>query len=200
MIRWILASASPRRQQLMAEHGLAHEVVVPEATEHHDPHGDFIALCRANARLKAAAVRELRPEAWIIAADTLVGLDGQVLGKPAHLAEAHAMMRLLSGRSNEVCTAVCLMGPQGQESLFHEISTVHFLELSDAAISAYFALVDPLDKAGAYALQEYPERIILRVDGDPTNVIGLPMRRVLDEIRQLAPHAPQPANAAAGAI
>lgn len=191
MNTWILASTSPRRHELMREHGLPFIVVSPQVEEVHDPLGDFIALCRRNAQLKAEAVRALHPLAWIIAADTLVGLNGQVLGKPSDLDEARAMLRQLSSRSNDVCTAVCLLGPAGEERLFHELSTVHFRALSDDDISAYFALVNPLDKAGAYALQEHPERIITHVEGDPTTVVGLPMPRLLREIHDLAPHAPQ---------
>ena len=180
----VLASASPRRRDLLARAGVVFEVIVSPAEEIHDPAMEPAALCQWNATLKAAAVAALRPDATVIGSDTLVFLDGEPLGKPADLAEAHRMLRRLSGRTHQVCTGVCLIFPGGSHKVFHDISEVTFRMLDDAAIHAYFALVDPLDKAGAYGIQEHGERIIGAIRGCADNVMGLPVAQVVAALRE----------------
>ena len=176
----VLASASPRRRDLLTRAGLEFEVVVSPAVEIHDPSIPPDQLCEGNALLKAAAVAQLHPQATVIGADTLVFIDAEVLGKPADMAEARAMLRRLSGRTHTVCTGVCVMRPGGDIRMFHELSEVLFRPLDDAAIDAYFQLVDPLDKAGAYGIQEHGERIVAEIRGSVENVMGLPLAGLLE--------------------
>lgn len=166
----------------MAEAGLDFEVVVSPAEEIHDLAMDYRALCRENAARKARAVARDHPDAVVIGADTLVCLDGVPLGKPKDEEEARAMLRSLSGRVNFVCTGVCLCGPGGAERVFEEISEVEFRVLSDESIADYMKKVHTLDKAGAYAVQEHGESIIVAVRGDLSNVVGLPVERLLVEL------------------
>lgn len=180
--RLILASGSPRRVELLAEAGLDFKVVPSPAEELHDLAVDYRELCQENAARKARAVAQENPDAVVIGADTLVCLDGVPLGKPKDVEEARAMLRSLSGRINFVCTGVCLCGPGGREQIFHEVSEVEFRVLSDTDITEYMRLVHTLDKAGAYAAQEYGERIIVAVRGDLSNVVGLPMERLRVEL------------------
>lgn len=186
--RLILASASPRRVQLMREAGYTFTALSPEGVEEaHDATLTPEALTVENARRKATAVARTQPDALVIGADTLVYLDGQPLGKPATRAEAHEMLRRLSGRAHEVCTGVFLAQDAGRHGLgFHVISHVIFRELSDEEIHAYHTLVDPLDKAGAYGIQEHGEKIIIRHQGSWTNIMGLPMERLSAELSRAA--------------
>ncbi|MEI7909563.1 MAG: Maf family protein [Verrucomicrobiota bacterium] len=176
----VLASGSPRRRDLLTQAGLEFEVVVSPAEEIHDPSLRPDRLCEGNAILKAAAVALSHPHATVIGADTLVFIDADALGKPADLEEARAMLRRLSGRAHTVCTGVCVIRPGGAVEAFHELSEVVFRVLDDAAIDAYFALVDPLDKAGAYGIQVHGERIVAEIRGSFENVMGLPVARLLE--------------------
>jgi septum formation protein len=137
-----------------------------------------------NAARKAAKVSESAPDAIVLAADTLVTVDGEILGKPADLDEAAGMLRRLSGRAHEVWTAVriCHVAQHKSES-FQEMSRVHFHALNDGAIRAYLAKIDPLDKAGAYAAQGHGREIIERIEGSYTNVVGLPMETTSQLLR-----------------
>jgi len=177
--RIILASASPRRRELLAQAGIDFEVIPSPAEEIHDPSMPPGALCEENARLKAAAIAKDHPGAWVIGADTLVFLDGQPLGKPADLAEAASMLATLSGRTHEVRTGVCVIDPAGKPHTFHATTAVTFRTLDAEAIRAYHALVNPLDKAGAYGIQEHGERIIESIEGPFDNVMGLPVDPIL---------------------
>ena len=176
----VLASGSPRRRDLLTRAGLAFQVVVSPAEEIHDPALPPDHLCEENARLKAAAVALNHPHATVIGADTLVFIDADALGKPADLDEARAMLRRLSGRAHTVCTGVCVIRPGGTIHTFHELSEVVFRVLDEAAIDAYFQLVDPLDKAGAYGIQVHGERIVAEIRGNFDNVMGLPVTRLLE--------------------
>jgi len=180
----VLASASPRRRALLERAGLVFEVVVSPAEEIHEAALKPEVLCEWNAALKAAAVAALRPEATVIGSDTLVFIDGEALGKPADLDEACGMLRRLAGRTHQVCTGVCVIFPDGTRKVFHDTSEVTFLALDDAAIHSYFALVDPLDKAGAYGVQEHGERIIREIRGSFDTVMGLPVDPVLAALRE----------------
>lgn len=177
--RIILASGSPRRRELLGKSGLRFEVIPSPAEEIHDATMAPGALCEENARLKATAVALENPGAWVIGADTLVFLDDHPLGKPADRREAAAMLAALSGRVHEVRTGVCLVDPTGRAITFHETTRVTFRPLDPCDIRDYHARVDPLDKAGAYGIQEHGERIIECIDGPFDNVMGLPMDRLV---------------------
>lgn len=173
----ILASASPRRRELLGEMGVRFEVVTADVTEHDAesaPHLAPVDLAQENARQKAEAVAALRPGRWILGADTVVALEERLWGKPASLDEAREFLRALSGKTHEVITGCALIAPKGEAEIFHEISRVTFHSLLDETIERYLAEVAVLDKAGAYALQERGEWIVERVEGSRTNVIGLP--------------------------
>jgi septum formation protein len=169
----------------LREAGHAFDVLVPQGVEEaHDPALTPEALTVENARRKAVAAAARRPEALVLGADTLVYVDGIPLGKPADLEEAAAMLRRLSGRAHEVCTGVFLAWDGGRAGRgFHVVTEVMFKTLSDEDIAAYHARVDPLDKAGAYGIQEHGDRIIAGHEGSWTNVMGLPMERVLEELQ-----------------
>lgn len=149
------------------------------AEEVHDASMRPEELCELNASIKAAEVAARRPEAVVIGADTLVFIDGQPLGKPADLTQARAMLRQLAGRVHQVCTGVCVIFPDGTRKTFHGLTKVTFLPLGDEEIGAYFALVNPLDKAGAYGIQEHGKKIVAGIDGDFDNVMGLPVAMVM---------------------
>lgn len=182
-MKLVLASQSPRRVQLMREAGFEFEVEVPEVEEAHDGRLTPEELTVENARRKAVAVAVLHPDALVIGADTLVYLDSEPLGKPANLDEALKMLQSLSGRSHEVCTGVYLAWDAGRQGRgFHVVSHVVFKSLTDELIRAYHALVNPLDKAGAYGIQEHGSMIISGHEGSWTNVMGLPMERLIEEL------------------
>lgn len=178
----VLASASPRRRELLERAGLAFQVRVSPAEEIHDASIVPETLCEMNAELKARAVAAEQPGAAVIGADTLVFIDGEPLGKPADLDEARSMLRRLSGRAHRVCTGVCVIFPGGRKRVFHATTEVVFRVLDDAAIERYLAVANPLDKAGAYGIQESGELIVERISGSYENVMGLPVEMVLDAL------------------
>ena len=179
----VLASASPRRVELMREAGYIVEVLVPDVEEIHDESLSCEALTVANARLKALAVAPLRPEALVIAADTLVYLDGKPIGKPQDMEEAAEFLRRLSGRVHQVCTGVVLAALGGTAmGSFHVVSYVKFKKLTDEVIRDYHSRIQPLDKAGAYAVQDESTMIIEEVEGSWSNVKGLPMERLAEAL------------------
>lgn len=175
MGRFILASASPRRRQLLSKAGYDFEVVSPPVEEVAHRWLTAREITAWNAARKAAIVSESARDAIVLAADTLVTIDGEILGKPADPDEALAMLRRLSGRAHEVWTAVRICHGAWKSESFQEMSRVHFHALNDQAIRAYLAKIDPLDKAGAYAAQGHGREIIDRIEGSYTNVVGLPM-------------------------
>lgn len=180
----VLASASPRRTELMQEAGYTFEVMVPEVDEAHDESLTCEALTMENARLKAMAIASQRPDAVIVAADTLVYLDDKPIGKPADLEDAAGMLRRLSGRTHKVCTGVAIVTRGGaEERTFPVISEVTFKPLTEELIRDYHSRIQPLDKAGAYAVQDESAMIIERVEGSWSNVKGLPMERLNEELR-----------------
>jgi septum formation protein len=184
--RLVLASGSPRRRQLLDEAGYEFEVIFAPVEEFSHNWLSIRELTIWNAARKAAAASELAPNAVLLAADTLVAIDGEVLGKPADFEDAVKILGRLSGRAHEVWTAVRIVDASRDRSLsFHEMSRVHFRSLDDRAIRNYLAKIDPLDKAGAYAAQGNGKDIIEKIEGSSTNVVGLPMektRRALTEI------------------
>jgi septum formation protein len=179
----VLASASPRRVELMLEAGYEFDVLVPEVEEAHDESLSCEALTIENARRKADAVAHLRADAVVIAADTLVYLDGVPIGKPRDMEEAAAFLRKLSGRVHQVCTGVALASMGGKAvGTFHVVSYVKFKELSEEIIRDYHSRIQPLDKAGAYAVQDESAMIIEEVEGSWSNVKGLPMERLAEAL------------------
>lgn len=178
----ILASGSPRRSELLAAAGVEFEVIPSPAEEIHDASMGMAKLCEENARLKASAVAIHHPDAVVIGADTLVFLDGEPLGKPKEMVEAESMLRRLSGNTNQVCTGVCILGPGEKVTLLHAVTDVFFRKLDDETLFAYLAKTQPLDKAGAYGIQDCGEMIIERIEGAFDNVMGLPVAQVLQAL------------------
>jgi len=192
----VLASASPRRQELLRNAGIAfvvHPTVVPEVPRE----GELPrTLAERLAREKAFAVAHQRPEDFVLGADTIVVVNGQILGKPTDPADATRMMRLLSGRTHEVITGVCLVGPRSRpetgnreletafEDVRSEITLVTMNPLSECDIESYIASGEPMDKAGAYGIQGIASRWIPRIEGDYCNVVGLPVALVCAMLRE----------------
>ena len=175
----ILASGSPRRRDLLAAAGFRFRVENPGIEENEDTSLPIRLLTAENARDKAVAVSARFPEAFVIAADTLVLREDRALGKPATREEAFAMVRSLNGCTHQVFTAVCVTSEQaGHEVEFTVVTDVTFKNLTDEALRHYHTLIDPMDKAGSYAAQDHGEIIIDRVEGSWTNVVGLPMERL----------------------
>jgi septum formation protein len=176
---FILASASPRRTELLREAGLPHRVVVAAVTEHEDPSTDPAKMVLHNARLKAAAVSRLHPEALVLGSDTTVALGEHALNKPADLAESRAMLRRLSGREHTVHTGVCLLCPALGIDEAHDVTAwVRFRGLNEDDITRYQGLVNTLDKAGAYGIQEGREIIIDDYQRPISTIMGLPVEFV----------------------
>jgi len=184
-MRVILASGSPRRRELLEAAGLSFEVIPSPAEEIHDASLGMEGLCEENARLKAIAVAANHPEAVVIGADTLVFLDGQPLGKPKDMAEAVRMLRSLSGFVHNVCTGVCICELGGKIRTLHAVTEVVFRTLDDAMIYEYLAKTSPLDKAGAYGIQDHGEMIVERISGGYDNVMGLPVGLVLKALEEI---------------
>jgi len=175
----ILASASPRRKQLLREMGLHFTVVLPGEVEESLSGAAPDVLAMRNAQRKTRAVDGRYRDALVIGADTIVVLDGEVFGKPRDLDEAVTMLERLAGRQHEVITAVCLARRAfGTEITFADRSRVWMKPLTRTQIEQYFQRVNPLDKAGAYAAQEHGETIIDRIEGSFHNVMGLPTERL----------------------
>jgi septum formation protein len=183
---FVLASASPRRRDLLREAGYAFEILPAHMDEvvAATPHGTVLG----NAQVKAHAIARQRPESLVLGVDTEVWFDGRVFGKPADMDDALRMLRELNGRMHEVYSGVCLAWDGGaQERTFVEITRVHFHNRTDDELRAYLARIGPLDKAGAYAAQEDDGVMIARVEGSFTNVIGLPMEALARELAALWP-------------
>ena len=185
--RLVLASQSPRRAELLRAHGFeGFEICAPDVEEAHDEAMSPEALTLANARLKARLVAGQRREAVVVAADTLVYVDGVPLGKPGDLAEGRRMLERLSGRAHQVCTGVVMVWDGGDEEVaFAVVTEVVFKELSGEVIEAYHAVCDPLDKAGGYGIQDGTELILEGITGSFSNVMGLPMEEVGPRLRRV---------------
>lgn len=185
-MKLVLASASPRRVELLGRLGIPFEVVPAHAEELEQHAEGPAALVLHNAEMKAAAIAAQFPDRWILGSDTTVALDGKIYCKPIDMAEAQRMLAELSGRTHVVYTAVCLRHAASQQrQSFCESAKVTFKALSAADIEAYTRLVNPLDKAGAYGIQAHREHIIANVEGEVETVMGLPLQavsRCLDEI------------------
>ncbi len=179
----ILASASPRRSDLLREHGFAFAIEPADIEEIAPGHLTPGEIVLANARRKALCVAARQRDALVLGADTLVALDGSVLGKPRDMEEALEMLARLNGRTHHVYSGVWLARRAvGESRGFVEVSAVKFLRLSARGLREYAARVNPLDKAGAYAAQQTEPRIIESITGSVSNVIGLPMEALGAEL------------------
>ncbi|MEK7781901.1 MAG: Maf family protein [Verrucomicrobiota bacterium] len=182
----ILASASPRRVDLLRQLVSDFEVVPSDAPEVHDEQLTAWEMAQVNAYRKARVVAKKFPDALVVAADTMVYLDRdtKLFGKPASRAEAARMLGELQGRVHAVITGVCLLHLRSHEQrVFAEWTDVRFHPLTPEQIKDYLALMNPLDKAGAYAIQEHGERIVAEISGSFSNVVGLPVERLREELR-----------------
>lgn len=179
---FVLASASPRRRALLEAAGLTFDVDAVDVDEGRLPAELADSYVERVARLKVRAGLARHPERLVVAADTAVVLDDAVFGKPRNVADAARMLAALSGRSHEVITGVAVAS-RARELAFVDRTVVWFAELTGADIDAYVATGEPMDKAGAYAIQGLASRFISRISGSYTNVVGLPVARVWNTIR-----------------
>lgn len=181
----VLASASPRRRALLDRLGLTFRVQPTEADETW-PLGLDVGPAAEEVSLRKAAAIDA-PDALVLAADTVVVLDGDVLGKPTSEAHAAETLRRLSGRTHHVVTGLALR-LDGRQQTAHERTAVTFADLSDAEIAAYVATGSPMDKAGAYGIQDDAGALLVeRIEGDYFNVVGLPIRRLYETLRAFVP-------------
>ena len=178
----ILASASPRRRELMVYTGLPFEVICAGAEEIKTGEPDVLVM--ENARRKARAVAALHPGRMVLAADTVVYQDGRVLGKPRDEQDARDMLRRLSGNTHTVYTGVCVIdGKTGKKQTQTDSTEVHFLPIDDASAWRYIRSGEPMDKAGAYAVQGRAGMFVRSISGSYSNVIGLPMAMVREILK-----------------
>lgn len=179
----VLASASPRRQELLRQIGLTFEVIPSHVNEEVATPMAPGRLVEHLAQIKAAEVAARVPGALVLGADTIVVVDGNVLNKPRDRAEAIAMLQSLSGRSHQVMTGVALI--QGQKRLVgHEETAVHFAPLTQSQIERYVDSGEPMDKAGAYGIQGRASAMIRGIEGDYFTVVGLPLHRTVTMLAQ----------------
>ena len=181
----LLASASPRRRELLTQIGVAHTVHPAHIDESRLEGEAPVDYVRRVALAKARAVQAQRPEATVLAADTTVVLDGAVLNKPVSVADAQRMLRLLAGRTHQVHTAVVL-AESGREVLHVETTDITMTAIPEDELITYLSSGDSLDKAGGYGIQGYPARWISRIEGDYFNVVGLPLAATARLLRELA--------------
>jgi len=190
----VLASASPRRQELLRNAGIPFAVQptdIPEVPQAREVSRSF---AERMAREKALAVFRQRPDDFVLGADTIVVVEAQILGKPCDDADAARMLRLLSNRKHQVITGVCLVGPQlgaenrklktGFEDVRSETTLVTMDAVTDEDVRSYVATGEPMDKAGAYAIQGWASRWVSRIEGDYFNVVGLPVSLVYKMLRE----------------
>jgi septum formation protein len=179
----ILASASPRRQELLRKASIEFVVRAADISEIPHPTEKPVAFAERMAREKARAISASLPDRIILAADTVVAVSNEILGKPANTEDAARMLRLLSGRTHAVTTGVCLIG-EGFEDVRSETTAVEFSRMTETEIRGYVASDEPMDKAGAYAIQGGASRWITNVRGDYNNVVGLPVDLVLKMLKE----------------
>ncbi|MBE5882854.1 MAG: septum formation inhibitor Maf [Lachnospiraceae bacterium] len=192
----ILASASPRRSELLKQIGLEYEVLVSDAEEKvidTEPGKVVEELAKQKAdnvyqHYFQGTEKHSSEPLLIISADTVVACDGRILGKPKDANEARDMLRALQGRAHEVYTGVSfLYGKVSEDTMkchtFHEVTRVHFYPMTEEEIEAYVATLDPMDKAGAYGIQGLCARHIKGIEGDYNNVVGLPVARLYQEMK-----------------
>ncbi|TRZ73888.1 MAG: septum formation protein Maf [Bacteroidetes bacterium] len=180
----ILASESPRRQYLLKELGLDFEILAPKVMEHYPDNLTPVQIAVYLAELKSNNfdVSRFSENTILITADTIVSIDGEILGKPENYREAVCMLQKLSGRRHDVITAVCLRSRNNQKT-FHVLSSVYFKELSMEEIDYYIENFRPFDKAGSYGVQEWIGYIgISKIEGSFFNIMGLPVKELYEEL------------------
>src|ERR1022692_2958542 len=180
----ILASASPRRSELLSNAGIPFTVEPARIAEEPLPREQPLQYAQRLARDKASSVFARHSDNVVLGADTIVVVDRHLLEKPRDATDAARMLRLLSGRAHQVITGVCLIAP-GYEQTEAEITEVHFSKLSESEIASYVETGEPMDKAGAYAIQGMASRWVERIDGCYFNVVGLPVPRLYRMLRAL---------------
>jgi septum formation protein len=180
----VLASQSPRRSELLTLAGISFTVRAAPVDETPLPQEDAESYVRRLAEAKARAV-EAAPGEVVLAADTTVVVDGAILAKPEDTQDAARMLRMLSGRRHEVLTGICLKGGD-RIVVDHALTRVWFSRMTEAEIAGYAASGQPIDKAGAYAIQGLASKFIERIEGDYCNVVGLPVALVYRHLRQWA--------------
>jgi septum formation protein len=179
----ILASASPRRSELLKQLGMDFRVVPSDADELHNQELTAREVCQVNAYRKARAVAKKFPDSLVLGADTLVYLDTRLLGKPSTLADAYQMLEQLQGKTHQVVTAICLIHHRNhRQTVFAETTDVTFRPLDAVQIQRYLIQINPLDKAGAYAIQDNGDLIVEKISGSYTNVVGLPVEKLREEL------------------
>jgi len=184
--RLILASLSPRRRELLARLPYRFEVRSLPVREFADGELPAAELPSRNAEAKARAVAEMFPDTAVVGADTVIILDDKIIGKPRDAGDAFDTLSRLSGRTHEVVTGVALLRWRDNlHQVWSESTRVTFKALSSETIREYMKLVDVLDKAGSYALQEHGDMIVDRIEGDADNVVGLPLQRLASELAKL---------------
>jgi septum formation protein len=188
-----LASSSPRRSELLAAAGFAFETTSPGIAERADGHLTLREITMFNAARKGLSVARHQPDKVVLAADTLIALDGEIVGKPRDLKDAKRILHRLAGRTHDVCSSVFISHLAGAKSImFHEISQVRFRKLNEATIADYLAKINALDKAGAYAAQGDGSDIIAAIAGSFTNVVGLPMEQTREVLAEFGIEPRQP--------
>jgi septum formation protein len=182
----ILASGSPRRRELLRRAGLDFEVQTSHIVEEIQRGERPEEFARRTAREKALRVAAFSPPgSFVLGADTVVVIDGEALGKPSNLEDAARMLRLLSGRTHQVHTGICLVrAPDEIEALKHETTLVAFRELDEEEIRRYVESGEPLGKAGAYAVQGLASKFVIRISGCYSNVVGLPVALVYEILKK----------------
>ncbi len=183
MLNVILASGSPRRRELMESLNIPFSVEALNIDETINEKGDLVSEIENLSFKKALAVFKKHPDSLVIGADTIVTMDNEVLGKPLDQEKAKAMLRKIAGRTHEVITGVSLIS-QKQSETFSVVSRVSFYPMDEEEIAAYAATLEPLDKAGAYAIQGYGARYIKRLNGDYYAVMGLPIGELYHRIKK----------------
>jgi septum formation protein len=184
-MKLVLASASPRRKELLGLFHIPFEIRVADIDETMDPAKSAFEEVARVSRMKAAATPREKDDV-VVAADTIVVCEGRVLGKPHSEAEAVQMLQLLSGRDHQVMTGVTVLH-SGKEAVFTEVTDIHFRPLSQKEIEAYVATGEPMDKAGSYGIQGGAALFAEKMVGDYYNVMGLPVCRLWQALAQIAP-------------
>jgi len=179
---FIAATASPRRHRILAGLGVSFTRFEPHCDEMHDP-DDPVRTVETNALTKHAVCARIHPDAWILAADTVVEFDGRCLGKPADAADARRMLLAYAGRTQQVFTAVALAEPGQAPDVRVVASTVTFKSYDSRVVDAYLEKARPFDRAGAYDIDAYGDMLIASHAGSLTNIMGLPEETVSDWLR-----------------
>ncbi len=172
--RFVVASASPRRKEILKNAGFEFEVIPSDANEGLEPGISAKQAVLELAKRKAFSVLPSVQGAVVLGCDTVVTVDGEILGKPADKADAFRILKMLSGRRHAVCTGVCITDGEKTEA-FVSSTEVEFYDLSDETIESYIATGEPADKAGAYGIQGFGNVLVKKIDGDYSTVVGLPL-------------------------